>query len=125
MHYSVTSQGPLLEVRVDDGLTKPEILELWDVIERHPRYHEVTAGLVLCGHAIQWNLRTEDIRHLAKEVQRLRALPWAIVADDPLSFGMARMFALQTDDERRYRVFENESDARTWLKHFLPSENTG
>lgn len=119
MRYSLSNPDSLLEIHMEDGITKPEILKLWNEIERHPKYQDVAGILMIFSRQMQWHTSSGEIRDLARESARLRDVPWAIVAHDPLSFGMTRMFALQTQDEGRFHVFQYEAAARAWLRGFL------
>jgi hypothetical protein len=121
MHYSLSGEGRLLKVQVADRLTKAEILDLWDRIEAHPAYLTAAAGLVRLAYRIKWDLTGEDITDLAKMVIKLRPLPWAFVAQDPLSFGMIRMFAGHARGEGKYCPFDSEDSGREWLRPFLLS----
>ena len=119
MHYSISTPDSLLEIHMEDGITKAAVLSFWKEIERHPKYQDVVGILLIFGRQMQWHTSTKEIQELARESARLREVPWAIVAHDPLSFGMTRMFALQAPDEGRFSVFRNEAAAREWLKTFL------
>jgi hypothetical protein len=118
MQYSVAGNDHLLEVIVHDGLTKDNILAIWDAIEAHPVYKEATAGLVLFGRDMQWHISGREMSELSKEVRKLKPLHWAFVAHDPLSYGMTRMFAAQAEGDGVYQTFDNEAAARDWLKTF-------
>ena len=40
-------------------------------------------------------------------------------AQDPLSFGMTRMFSAHAEGDGEYQTFDSEDSAREWLKGFL------
>jgi hypothetical protein len=119
MNLTLSGEGQLLEIKVGDGLTKKEILEAWDAIEAHPIYAQAVAGLVIFGRDTKWTVSGSDIAELGRTVRRLRPLRWAFVAQDPLSFGMTRMFSAHAEGEGEYQTFDSEDSAREWLKGFL------
>ncbi|HEY3901132.1 MAG TPA: STAS/SEC14 domain-containing protein [Chthoniobacter sp.] len=119
MYYTLSGEGQLLEITVGDGLTKKQILEVWDAIEAHPIYHQAVAGLVVFGRDTTWTVSGSDMAELGRTVRRLRPLHWAFVAQDPLSFGMTRMFASHAEGDGEYQTFDSENSAREWLQGFL------
>ena len=121
MHYHVAGKGRLLEVTVEDGLTKEEVLEAWKAIAAHPVYADAEAGLVIFGRGLKWHLSGQEMSELGHEVTRLlKPLRWAFVAPDALTFGMTRMFAAQAEGEGTYHTFDNEAAARKWLQSMMP-----
>lgn len=117
MHYHVAGKGQLLEVTVEDGLTKEDVLEAWGAIAAHPVYPQAVAGLVIFGRGMKWHLSASEVADLGTEVtRRLKPLHWAFVAPDALTFGMTRMFAAQAEGEGTYQTFDNEAAAREWLQ---------
>jgi hypothetical protein len=118
MQYSVAGKDQLLEISVQEGLTKADILAIWDAIKAHPVYKHATAGLVLFDENTRWNLSGREISELSREVRRLKPLHWAFVAPDPLSYGMTRMFSAQAEGEGIYQTFDDEAAARDWLNTF-------
>jgi hypothetical protein len=119
MNYTLTGEGQLLEIKVSDGLTKKQILEVWDAIEAHPIYAQAAAGLVIFDRETKWTVSGQDIAELGRTVRRLRPLRWAFVALDPLSFGMTRMFSSHAEGDGEYQTFDSEDSAREWLNGFL------
>lgn len=115
MNFSVGGAGRLLMVEIGDGLTKAHILTLWDAVQSHPVYAEATSVLVLLKPGVQWRISNLELMDLARLNRRFKPMRWAIVAPDPLSFGMSRMFATQVDDESAFYVCSTEKAAREWL----------
>jgi len=120
MHYHVSGKGHLLEITVDDGVTKQEVLKSWQAIAAHPAYPQAVAGLVIFAKDMKWNLSGQEMSELGREVSRLKPLYWAFVAPEPLSYGMSRMFATQAEGGGTYQIFDNEPAARKWLRTVLP-----
>ncbi|WP_131989885.1 hypothetical protein [Chthoniobacter flavus] len=120
MHYHVSGKGRLLEITVDDGVTKQDVLASWRAIAAHPAYAKAVAGLVIFSKDMKWELSGHEMSELGHEVSRLKPLHWAFVAPEPLSYGMSRMFATQAEGGGTYQIFDNEPTARKWLRTVLP-----
>jgi hypothetical protein len=116
MIYSISAKGRLLEVRVSGQITRAEIYKCWDKLELHPNYQEATAGMVVFEDSPDWKVTGTEIAMVGKDVARLRPLKWAMVCNDPLSFGMSRMFATFAEGHGTYDVFSTEETARDWLE---------
>lgn len=116
MHYHVSGEHQLLEITVGDGLTKEEVFHSWDAIAAHPIYPQATAGLVLFGRDMKWDVTGREMSEMSRRVQRLKPLKWAFVTRDPLSYGMTRMFGALAEGGGTYRTFDNEAEARKWLR---------
>ena len=109
-----------MEITVGDGLTKGDVLKSWDAIASHPAYPNATGGLVIFGRDTKWHVSGSEVSELGRQVRKLKPLHWAFVAPDPLSFGMARMFASQAEGGGVYQTFHNEGAARKWLNSVKP-----
>lgn len=116
MHYHVTGERQLLEITVSDGLTKEEVFDSWAAIAAHSIYRQATGALVIFSRDVKWQVSGQEMSQLGREVRRLKPLHWAFVTYDPLSYGMTRMFAAMAEGGGTYRTFDNEAEARKWLR---------
>jgi hypothetical protein len=116
MPISLTGNGQVFQIHASESITKAEVLNLWDDIERHPIYPQATAALTYIPSQIQWKISGDEISDLARKIPRLKPMRWALVTGDALSFGMVRMFALQAQGDGIYEPFKDEASARDWLE---------
>ena len=105
-----------MEVSVEGGLTKEDVLAVWEAIMAHPVYEQAVAGLVFFDREMKWHLSANEMGELGREVLKLKPLHWAFIAPDALSFGMTRMFSAQAEGEGTYHTFDSEVAARKWLQ---------
>ena len=77
------------------------------------------APQVLDARAAELAISAEDVRRIAllgEELRRRgRVRPTAMVTDDDLAYGMARMFAAYDADGAGFAVFRTMAEAEAWL----------
>jgi hypothetical protein len=92
MEYSLSAARGRIDITVRGQQTKSEVVRLLDAIEALPEYPEATTALVRFESAEWDHMTTSDLTSLARGIDRLKPIRWAIVAPDDASFGMLRMF---------------------------------
>ncbi len=115
--YHIHQRGPILEISISGVLTLNGILTVWEDVSK---FTTAESGLVRVV-AGRWETTARDIEVLANVCgEMLPPIPWALFTEDPLSFGMLRMFIGWSGDRGRFKVFDHETSAREWLAR--PSE---
>jgi hypothetical protein len=106
-------------------LTQAEGLVTFEDLSRHLDAEERDRGLELPelfdARGATTNVTTQQVRTLvyraAATLGRIPLGPTAIVATDDLVFGMARMYAILTEDAgARVEVFRDVESANRWLQ---------
>jgi hypothetical protein len=112
--YSFAQRGPYFEIRAIGRLTKAEVLDFWDVMERQPGYAEAR-GMIVVLHALWWEMNKQEVEELATMGERFRPVRWAFITQEDLSFGLVEAFTSALRGPAMMRVFKDESEAVAWL----------
>ena len=106
-------------------LTHADGLVTFEDISQHLDAEERDRGLELPelfdARGATTNVTTQQVRTLVSRaaalLRRIRLGPTAIVATDDVVFGMARMYAILTEDAgARVEVFRDVESANRWLQ---------
>jgi hypothetical protein len=121
----------LYEVRVDPGhgfvhvrftgrLKASEGLNAIRDIATHPDFRPGMNGLLDTRELTGIESTSEDLREaaqlVASQAELYRGSRWAVVADSPVPFGMARQYQAMRDElPYELEVFRNADEACAWL----------
>ena len=110
MTICTTVTGPLLDA--------DPVHYLSDVLS-HPSYRPGSCVLVVCKNVEVGSFSTTAVRRLAeftrKAEQELASPRVAIVAHQPVVYGLARMYQLLRDPPYELQVFREPLEAKAWL----------
>ena len=121
--YTLDRGRHRMYTRAEGRLTLPELLEHLRVeeIDRAEGYAEL-----FDARGATTDVRAEDIRRLVDRTRELQAAgrivgPTAIVADNDVVFGMARMYAILSEFVNApVEVYRDVPPALEWLDHVSP-----
>jgi hypothetical protein len=96
-------------------ITDAELVDLWDRLSHEPPF--VTGWPILsdCSAVTAVLVSSKLIESFAKSA-RTRYNLLAIIAPNPVAFGLSRMYQIFSDpSDKRIHVFSNAHEARVWL----------
>ena len=105
----------ILHIRAFGKITDAEWVDLLDRLSHEPSF--VTGWPVLsdCSAVTAVLISSSLIESLAKSARTRQNLA-AIIAPNPVVFGLSRMYQIFSDPaDKRIRVFSNAHEARVWL----------
>lgn len=120
--YTLDRPARRMYTRAEGMLTLREVEEHLDVEERD---RALGYAELFDARGARADLSPDDIRRLVDRARRAKAAglvvgPTAIVADNDLMFGMARMYAILSEFVHApVEVFRDEEPALAWLDDFM------
>ena len=105
----------ILHIRAFGKITDAELVDLLDRLSHEPSF--VTGWPVLSGcSAVTAVLISSSLIESFAKTARTRHNLAAIIAPDPVAFGLARMYQIFSDPaDKRIHVFAKAQEARVWL----------
>ena len=106
----------IFHIRAFGTITDAELVDLWDRLSHEPPF--VTGWPILsdCSAVTAVLVSASLIESLAKTARTRHNLA-AIIAPNPVVFGLSRMYQIFSDPaDKRIRVFSNAHEARVWLR---------
>ena len=98
---------------------RDELLDAYAVIVGDPEFSAATRGLVDLRHGSVDELTTVDVQTFAHlpALPRQSEMRLAVVATDPVAYGMSRMYAMFRENTLagEARVFRDYDEAMSWL----------
>jgi len=118
--YTIDAAQGLIRTKVTGVVTLDELIENFDKQFNDPRYIKCTRELADVRD-ITPEITAEELRRYSdlvhRNVNKLPTLRIAVVVNDDLTYGMARMYSsLIEDAERDVEVFRSVADAEQWLE---------
>ena len=105
----------ILHIRAFGKITDAELVDLWDRLRHEPPF--VTGWPILsdCSAVTAVLVSSKLIESFAKTARTRHNLA-AIIAPNPVAFGLSRMYQIFSDPaDKRIHVFSNAHEARAWL----------
>jgi len=106
----------ILHIHAFGTITDAEMVDLLDRLSHEPSF--VTGWPVLsdCSAVTAVLISSSLIESFAKSARTRQNLA-AIIAPNPVVFGLSRMYQIFSDPaDKRIRVFSNAHEARVWLR---------
>lgn len=117
--FSIDPSKKIIFTMVTGPLLDSDPVRYLSAVLKHPAYRPGFSALVACKNVEIGSFSTSSIRRLGMFTrdaeQELRDSRVALVAHQPVVYGLARMYQLVRDPPYEFQVFRELSAAEAWL----------
>ena len=117
IHYDFDENARILIARMEGHLTQDEFIEYFTASSQDPRFTPCMGRLINLARALSFPASAEipPVLKLMRERTTMGVAKFAIIAESPLSIGMANMFMGQAGLSDSFELFSDQVSALRWL----------
>lgn len=117
--FSIDPERRRIETRITGALFDADPVHYLEALLDHPAYESGLSTLVLCEDVSVGAISNEGVARIASFARnadtRFKPPRVAVVASQPVVFGLVRMYQMLRNPPYDFRVFREEPEARAWL----------